>query len=290
MSLISSASGKSVRPVSLHLSIWHSLYDTAMHAHFLERLSFQCFLISQLTGKHITVSPEDRRLFIKFRERYFQELFVHGSYWINIAAPGDGGGLSFLKREVALAQSLSFTHYVLHVGAAQTVELKDEAIRCVAARLNMILSLYPQITLVLEHGAHGGKAIGSDLKEFVLIKERLNYPERVVFCLDTAHAYAWGYDIAQQSGRDLFLQEVDQTMGLEHVALLHLNDALEPLGSKRDRHAVPGQGLIGADALRSFMLTEAMRQVPVIVEVPSLSVDQQKEILAILDEWNNSIP
>jgi deoxyribonuclease IV len=274
------------RLISLHLHINNSLYETALQARALGRRSFQCFFMVHSTGKRLVMRHDEIRKFVMLREAEFELLFVHGSYWINIAACDDTTDHYVLRRELHLAQALHFTHYVLHCGSATGCENRLEGIDYLVRSLNMIHKKYPVLTIVLENTAHGGLSVGSDIEDFMLIKEKLEYPERITFCLDTAHAYAFGYDIAQESGRQDFFSRTERYMGINQIALIHLNDALELLGSKKDRHAVPGQGLIGAHALKQFMTHEAVVRVPVIVELPTLPYDQQQALLTMLEGWD----
>ena len=67
-------------------------------------------------------------------------------------------------------------------------------------------------------------------------------------CLDTAHTFEAGYDITTESGLEATLTEVDRTVGLDKVYVLHVNDSKTPLGSRVDRHEHIGRGKIGLKA------------------------------------------
>jgi deoxyribonuclease-4 len=71
---------------------------------------------------------------------------------------------------------------------------------------------------------------------------------QVAACLDTAHLFAAGYDIASVEGLHATIAQVDRTIGLVNVPVFHANDSKIPLGGRVDRHEHIGKGKIGADA------------------------------------------
>ena len=58
----------------------------------------------------------------------------------------------------------------------------------------------------------------------------------VGLCLDTAHAFAAGYNLRLAAGRKMLLREIATGPGLQALKVIHLNDSLLPCGSHRDRH------------------------------------------------------
>jgi deoxyribonuclease-4 len=72
-------------------------------------------------------------------------------------------------------------------------------------------------------------------------------------CLDTAHAFHAGHDIRSEAGLEGLLSEIDQTIGLDRVPVVHANDSKTALGSHVDRHQHIGKGRIGADAFRRML-------------------------------------
>jgi len=55
------------------------------------------------------------------------------------------------------------------------------------------------------------------------------------------------------------------------LALLHLNDSKTPLGSRRDRHELIGEGCIGAGAFRRVMTDSRLTAIPKVIETPKLN-------------------
>jgi deoxyribonuclease-4 len=89
---------------------------------------------------------------------------------------------------------------------------------------------------------------------------------RVGICLDTAHVFAAGYDLRADPAA--VLDEFDRRIGLERLLLFHLNDSVNELASRRDRHANIGEGRIGAAAFGALLSDERVAGVPGVLETP----------------------
>jgi deoxyribonuclease-4 len=133
----------------------------------------------------------------------------------------------------------------------------------------------------LEDPVGSGSVLGRTFEELAtlraMIAEATGEPARVGFCVDTCHAHAGGYDLSTRAGAEGVLAELDRVCGLEHVRVVHLNDSVGAVGSRKDRHAHIGEGTIGggttAKALRSSGFAAVMnhprlKNVPKILETP----------------------
>ena len=145
-----------MREIGLHLRLQHSLDDVLEKA-MQYNLSFvQCFFIQTSTGKRIEVTDHDIIRFKQYRRRYFNHLYVHGSYWINLADTTRRNHPA-LKHEINLAKKLSFTHIVLHPGSCAPHEKKMHGIDALARSLNVLSKVESDIGIVLENTAHGNR-------------------------------------------------------------------------------------------------------------------------------------
>jgi deoxyribonuclease-4 len=63
-------------------------------------------------------------------------------------------------------------------------------------------------------------------------------------------------------------KEIDRTVSLARLKVLHLNDCGGPLGARRDRHQHIGKGEIGLLGFKNLLRQEALRKVPLILETP----------------------
>jgi deoxyribonuclease-4 len=98
------------------------------------------------------------------------------------------------------------------------------------------------------------------------------------FCLDTAHAFAYGYNLEES---EAFVELLDQTMGTQNIKLIHLNDSSQICGSKIDQHEIPGNGLIGKDTLLQLSRHKKLRHIPIIAEPPSGAENIAKTVMEL---------
>jgi deoxyribonuclease-4 len=246
----------------------------------------QCFFISQGGNTYVSFPPEEISLCLAKRD-LFQQLYVHASYWVNLAGRYNNGWRPF-HRELELAKQLGFTHMVIHPGSASGCPSKEEGIEYLARALNKALVDEKDIIIVLENTAHANKTVGGNIQDFKKLLELLDKPEKVAFCLDSAHAFSYGYDLSTPGGVESFLEEVDQSIGAEKVVALHLNDSAESLGSRIDKHEIPGEGKIGAENLKLFMNHPKFLHTSVILELPVVSDAREREILQEVQGWDCS--
>jgi apurinic endonuclease APN1 len=274
------------RAVGLHIRLTNTLTDLITKALRLQIPLFQCFFVQQETGQLFEPDAADIKAFLCARRAHFNHLYVHASYWINLSRITSSYHQQ-LYRELSLAQKLEFTHMVVHPGSAKGAADRMQGIDALCRALTMVASKNYGIKLVLENTAHGNMAIGSDITDFRLLLEKLDNPDDILFCIDTAHAYSYGYDITDPAGREQFIQLLDATIGLSRVHLLHLNDTDQALGSQLDRHQIIGQGRLGNETLKAFVEDPQLRTLPIIMELPPLEEAQEVEILDRVRSWRS---
>ena len=64
------------------------------------------------------------------------------------------------------------------------------------------------------------------------------------------------------------LRELNRIVGLDRVKVVHANDSLLGLGSRRDRHQHVGQGHIGRAGLKALVAHPKLKPLPFILETP----------------------
>ena len=125
------------------------------------------------------------------------------------------------------------------------------------------------VTTCLEITAGQGSSLGYRLEHLAEIISQSKTPDKLAVCLDTAHLFAAGYDFR---GRRYaaFRRDLDKTVGLKRVKVLHLNDSKKDLGSRVDRHDHIGLGKIGREGFIPIVRDEAFANVPKILETPKI--------------------
>ena len=277
-----------MKKIGLHLRQLTTVVDIIHQAFRLKIPFFQCFL-SQPKLKSNSVFESLKKEQLKqcnlLMHEYGLKGYVHASYAINLASGVSDASEFYLKKELYLARQAGFSEIILHPGSATGCQERVQGIDNVVRRLNLLLKKEHTIKVVLENAAFGAHTIGGDLLDFQMIRQKLDHPEKVGFCIDTAHAFVYGYNIADPDEQQKFIALIEQTIGFDALSLIHLNDTSECLSSKRDRHDIIGEGNIGARALQSFINHATIKSVPIVLELPVLPEEEQKAILHTINSW-----
>lgn len=277
--------------IGLHLPVREGLQELVNDAVNYDIAYFQFFLSrTQQNNKIISFTPTELATFLE-KKLSFNQCYIHSSYWINAATGSDyrfNIAKTLLKKEIMLAKKLQIPYLVLHPGSAtwhkpteQDPLCRQAGIEQLATMLNYLTRREDDVMILLENTAHGGKTIGSDLQDLYEIKQRLDFPDKVGFCFDTAHAFAYGYDIDHAE----FYELLDKTMGFNAIKLIHFNDSAEPKGSYNDRHALPGTGLIGKPTLQNLLNLKQFTTIPKIIEVTNASIQAIQDNLLDISGW-----
>jgi deoxyribonuclease-4 len=108
-------------------------------------------------------------------------------------------------------------------------------------------------------------------------------PERLGVCFDTAHAFAAGYELRTRDGFEATWHAFDETLGLDRLKAVHLNDSKKELGSRVDRHEHIGKGFLGLEPFRFLLNDPRFRGIPMALETEkSKDLSEDKENLAVL--------
>lgn len=273
-----------MRNIGLHVRLVDSLIALGQRAMTLQLPTFQCFFVHQHTHAFIKPSRYEIVEFAKLRSS-FNDLFVHASYWTNFASIEDISLRAF-ERELSLAKRLDFNYIIIHPGSAKGAQHRMEGIEALVRRLNKILKHEHAIKIILENTAHAKLSIGGDLHDFKMILEKCDYPDKVSFCLDTAHAYVYGYPLATVEDQQLFFTSIEQTIGFERIALIHLNNTNQPVGSYIDKHTTLKQGLLSIEELKRLVLYDKLAKVPIIMELPIVSDAIEQETVQLVRSWH----
>jgi deoxyribonuclease-4 len=147
---------------------------------------------------------------------------------------------------------------------------EEKGLRRVALGINKTFDGTPKVTcrLLLETTAGQGSNLGYTFEHLARIAALVEAKERIGFCFDTCHAFAAGYDLRTKKAYQKTMRSFDRILGLDHLHVMHLNDAKKGLGSKRDRHEHIGKGAIGVEAFHCIMNDSRLTNVPKILETP----------------------
>jgi deoxyribonuclease-4 len=197
---------------------------------------------------------------------------AHASYLINLAAPSGplrARSVAALGEEVDRAETLGLRGVVVHPGCS-TGAGEEEGLRFVADAVATTLSTRRRgrVLVVLEHTAGQGTSLGWRFEHLARILAHLDGHPRVAVCLDTCHLFAAGYDLGTPSGYGQTFDAFDRIVGLDRLAVVHVNDSKHPLGSRRDRHEHIGRGTLGIGAFRRLVNDRRLASLPMLLETP----------------------
>jgi deoxyribonuclease-4 len=201
-------------------------------------------------------------------------VFIHMPYLPNLGSPDQElweKSVDSLCSDLRTGELLDVAGVIMHPGNA-TKGTPGEAIERIARGINLAFERVPnQTVLLIENTAGQGTAVGHEFSQIKAIFDGVDDTERLRVCLDTAHAYEAGYDMATQKGLDKTIEEFDKLIGLQNLLVLHLNDSKTPLGSHVDRHWHIGEGCIGVDGFQRIVNLPAFSELPCIMETPRKS-------------------
>lgn len=232
--------------------------------------TFQFFTRNPRGGKAKAVDPQDAAALMKLaEENNFGPLLAHAPYTMNPCA-AEPRLLEFA--EMVMTEDLQALEYVpgnlynFHPGShvKQGAEIGIEKI---AAMLNRVLFAEQHTTVLLETMAGKGSEVGRSFEELAAILDKVQLQDKMGVCLDTCHIFDAGYDIV--NSLDEVLTSFDKLIGLGRLKAIHLNDSLNTLGSRKDRHACIGAGNIGLEALTSVINHPALKNLPFYLETPN---------------------
>lgn len=196
---------------------------------------------------------------------------VHAPYIINLANTIKPEtfqiATDFLKVELERTEAMGSETLVLHPGAHVGAGV-DAGIAQIIKGLDMVMKPEMKVKIALETMAGKGSEIGRSFEEIKAIYEGVRYPENLRVCFDTCHVNDAGYDIVNQY--EEVLQQFDDILGLEQIAVFHINDSKNPMGAHKDRHENIGFGTIGFDALYRVASDKRFEKIPKILETPWL--------------------
>jgi len=258
--------------IGFHVSISGGFSLAVQRAHELGCSTMQIF---SRNPRGWTVKPLDKddiAEFKRLRERYdIGPVFVHTNYLINLASPKPDlyeRSIEQFVIDLERTEHLGAEYLVTHLGSASGQE-PQWMIGRVADALNMAMKVHkPKAAILLENTAGEKGDVGYTFEQVNEVISRLSNTEQIGICYDTCHGFAAGYDIRTKQGVDAVAKKIEETVGLEKLKGMHLNDCLREFDSHVDRHWHIGEGKIGDDGFQALLNHRAFRDIPKIMETP----------------------
>lgn len=212
------------------------------------------------------------------RANSIESFVVHAPYIINLANTVNPAtyeiAVQFLaleiERTIAMGSHILILHPGSHVGAGV-----DVGIDRIAQGLNEVLTANQDCFIALETMAGKGSEIGRTFEELAAIYDKVKHNDKLRICMDTCHLNDAGYDIVHNF--DKVIDQFDQLIGKNQIALFHINDSKNAPGAGKDRHANIGKGTVGVKALRYIVHHPDFIHLPKILETPYIPSPENPE-------------
>ena len=262
-----------------HLSIGGGMYRALEAAAEYGFDTVAMFVRNQVQWRPSPLHEEAVRRFRATRKRLgIGPIVAHGSYLVNLAGRYAirRKSLSAMKHDLGRCGRLGIEYLVFHPGSRPDTE---EGIDLIASALNEIVAAvdHRRPKILLETTAGQGNCIGHTFEQLAAILSRLDRPKRFGVCLDTCHIFAAGYDIRTSAAYRRTMKTFDESVGLERLLAIHLNDSRRELGSRVDRHAHIGAGEIGLDGFANIVNDARLADVPMILETPKTTDEMGRD-------------
>ena len=261
--------------LGIHVSGAAKIYEAVDRAAELDCNTMQIFSRSPQRWREKVLDPADIKEFRKRREQSeINPVFIHVPYLINLASPNSrlyNASIEAYIEDLKEAEQFKADYIVTHMGSHKETS-EDAGIARLTQALNIILKKTRdlKVGILLENTSGSGSWLGYKFIHQQEVLDGIKFRDRIGLCIDTAHAFLAGYNIASKEGLDTMLDEVDELVDIGEVKLIHLNDAHGKLGTHHDRHANIGKGSIGLEGMKRIVNHPKIKDLPFILETPKM--------------------
>lgn len=263
------------RRIGIHTSTAGGIHNAAERAYRLGCNTLQVFSSSPRQWAPYELSHPVCEEMIRLRAKYdLNPLVIHTNYLVNLASTNQ----LFLKKsieafrgEVERALAMCADFLVLHPGSFRGSDREAGLLQTAAAIAASTQGLdlaRAGLTILIENTAGAEFSLGGSFEQVAEVIHRLRGIVPVAACIDTCHTHVAGYDIVSKGGIGETLQQLDATIGLNNVKVVHCNDAKAARGSKLDRHQHIGKGTIGTEPFRILLNDLRLAHAAFIAETP----------------------
>jgi deoxyribonuclease-4 len=256
--------------IGCHLSMAKGFMNMGRDALSIGANTFQFFTRNPRGGKAKAIDLADLDDFLSLaKEHRFATLLAHAPYTLNPCSADESTrrfAMEIMQDDLARMELLPGSLYNFHPGS-HVGQGESAGIALIVAQLNALLTPQLRTTVLLETMSGKGSEVGRTFQELRQILDGVELAEKMGVCLDTCHLHDAGYDLV--GDLDGVLKEFDEVIGLDQLRAIHLNDSMNPMGSRKDRHARIGHGHIGLPAITRIINHPQLRQLPFYLETPN---------------------
>jgi deoxyribonuclease-4 len=264
-----------MRYIGTHVSIAGGIDRSLARARKLNINAIQIFLKNSNRWKSRLYTEAERDNFLSGKKDIGDvRIFAHSGYLINLAGGGENlkKSIRSMIDEINRAVLLDVEYLVIHPGSHKG-RGEIEGIKRIAESIDIIYRNCDNsgIKILLETTSGMGSSIGYRFEHLRDIIDLSRNPEKLFVCLDTCHIFAAGYDISNAEGYATVMEDLDRTIGIDRLSLIHLNDSKGSLACRVDRHEHIGCGYIGDAGFRLLLNDDRLSGIAVILETPKFN-------------------
>lgn len=259
--------------IGAHTSAQGGVHNALLEGAAIGATTIQLFTRNQRQWAAKPLSDEEIALFKEtIAMTGLKKIMSHDSYLINLGAIDPDNlqkSRKAFKEELKRCQQLGISFLNFHPGAAGT-QTTEECLDKICESLKEVEPLAEQgsTRLLLETTAGQGSSVGHTFDQLAYIIQAVHKTVPIGVCIDTCHIFVAGYDIRTKQAFEKTLETFKQTIGLNYLFAFHVNDSLKPLGSRVDRHASLGKGMIGIESFKILMQHPELQEIPKYLETP----------------------
>lgn len=274
--------------IGSHLSISKGFLAIAQEAVSIGANTFQFFTRNPRGGAARPIDGEDVKAYHAYaKEHGIGRILAHAPYTLNPCGADERVrefALNTMRDDMKRMEYVPGNYYNFHPGS-HVKQGVDKGIELITGLLNCILTPGQSTIVLLETMAGKGSEVGSRFEELRRIIDGVEYKDKVGVCFDTCHVHDAGYDIVNDL--DGVIGEFDRIIGLERLKAVHLNDSMNGLGSRKDRHARIGEGQIGFEAIVRIINHEKLKKLPFFLETPNEPEGYAREIAMLREAYRD---
>jgi len=227
------------------------------------------------------------------------KIVIHSPYTLNFAKEFNikAYWIETILLELRIAHEIGAIGCVIHVGKSLDLDI-NKATQNMFDSLKYIISVIKEeklnVYLILETAAGQGTELfvteANTLDDLANFYHRFTKDDKkhLKICVDTCHIYSGGFDISSKRNVRYFFILFDNMIGIENLALIHLNDSKTEYNSHVDRHANIGKGHIKLSGLVEFVKQATRFKIPLILETHEEAYKKEIPwIFKIVNKYSN---
>ena len=285
-----------------HLSIKNSIISAIDEIIEYEGNMIQIFISNPMSTKSNLKFTDSQCQLIKDKLTNTNCLLViHLPYVINLSKPiinlENAWWIKMICEQLLISNKIGSLGCVVHVGKHLDLTISegiDNMYKSLEYVINYIIENNLDTFIILETAAGQGTEListkNNSLEDLAIFYNRFSSIQKkhLRLCVDTCHIFAAGFDITNSNRVKRFFEDFNKLIGIEYLALIHLNDSKSSCGSCVDRHENLGMGKIGIEGLRNFIRYGAYYKIPIILETPNAFIKEIQLIKTVkerVDKW-----